>query len=112
MRYLAILLASLVAGCTTPGKVAMNSPFYAAPSAKGRAIVTGCISHAWRDTFGFRTRLAESDDHTSIILSTGNVSAVDMIADVFDGGRTEVRERQTAWGWLDGDLRKAVQQCL
>jgi hypothetical protein len=113
MRRFAILLAAAsVAGCTTRSQVASNMPFFAAHTARDRATVTGCISHSWGKTFGFRTRTAEAADRSSVILSTGNVIAVDMVATVFDGGRTEVHERKAAWGWLDDDLRQAVQQCL
>ena len=112
MRKILFLSAALLSGCTvSPIRVASQQPYLNAPTARNRAYVTGCISQTWQDDFGFRTRTTEAVDHTSVILSTGNVIGIDMIADVFDG-HTELRERNTSWGWLDGDLRLAVQRCL
>ena len=114
-RWLAVAAASLlptmVGGCAAADQVSHRLPFLSAHTEREQTAVAGCISHRWHRTFGFRTRTAQEDDHTSVLLYTGNVTGIDMIATVYTG-RVEVRERRTAWGFLHGDLKQAAEECL
>jgi hypothetical protein len=114
MRKPIVLLGVLMmVGCVSPASMRNQPAYFASTSTKAPADIVSCALAAWSSNSAkFPVTTARAGPLTTITLNSGSLAGADMIADIYDSGRVEMRRRPAIWSGLDETLAASLKNCL